>query len=184
MKIGYFSQHSVEELSNADPKINALQHFIAHFQKLDIQVQEKDARACLGSFGLAGRLAVDVPLVKLSGGQKVRLALALIVFRPPHLLLLDEVTTHLDTPTIRALGKALQSYTGGIITITHDRWFSRVVVEGESYKSEEASDTSSEDETNPGISYKVGGGKVKELKDGMSEYIAFVERKIARRQAG
>ncbi|KAJ7068669.1 P-loop containing nucleoside triphosphate hydrolase protein [Mycena amicta] len=207
LKIGYFSQHSVEELSApqasaSDAPVTALSYFMRHFEERGEKVVEQDARKCLGSFGLQGRVASDTPLVQLSGGQKVRLAIALIVFIPPPLLLLDEVTTHVDLPTIRALAKALQAYTGAIVVITHDRWFSRVVIERESLRHAEPEDSdgggsddddddgSSEDDDEgrgpPGKTYRVGGGKLKEMEKGMKQYVAFVERKLARqrRQGG
>jgi ATP-binding cassette subfamily F protein 3 len=59
--------------------------------------------------------------VSSSGHAQVRLALALIVFKPPHLLLLDEVTTHIDAPTIEALAGALRKFEGAVVLITHDR---------------------------------------------------------------
>ncbi|KAJ6561577.1 P-loop containing nucleoside triphosphate hydrolase protein [Mycena vulgaris] len=197
LKIGYFSQHSVEELSgpltrtSSDGPVTALSYFTEYFEAKGETVVEQDARKCLGSFGLQGKIASDTPLSQLSGGQKVRLAIALIVFIPPPLLLLDEVTTHVDFPTIQALAAALKTFTGGIIIITHDRWFSRVVIEGESLRhatqdDEESDDSSSEDEddvtTPPGKTYRVGGGKLKLLEKGMAQYVAFVERKLARKK--
>ncbi|KAJ7126423.1 P-loop containing nucleoside triphosphate hydrolase protein [Mycena crocata] len=197
LKIGYFSQHSVEELSGpatrstSDRPVTALSYFIEYFEAKGETVVEQDARKCLGSFGLQGKIASDAPLTQLSGGQKVRLAIALIVFIPPPLLLLDEVTTHVDFPTIQALAQALKTFTGGIIIITHDRWFSRVVIEGQSLRharpDDDISDDSSSDEeddetTPPGKTYRVGGGKLKLMEKGMAQYVALVERKLARKK--
>jgi len=86
-----------------------LSYFTGYFGAKEEKVDEQEARSCLGSFGLQGKTASDTPLIALSGGQKVRLALALIVFHPPTLLLLDEVTTHVDAPTIEAIGRALKT---------------------------------------------------------------------------
>ncbi|CAK0826892.1 unnamed protein product [Prorocentrum cordatum] len=80
---------------------------------------EGDIRGHLGSFGM-GRQAVQ-PIHTLSGGEKVRVALAAITFRPPHILLLDEPTNHLDLQTVEALGKALQDFEGGLVIASHDR---------------------------------------------------------------
>ncbi|TCD63191.1 hypothetical protein EIP91_005858 [Steccherinum ochraceum] len=197
LKIGYFSQHTVEELTKDGAKTTALAYFLNYFEERGETVVESEARACLGTFGLGGKLSSETPLTALSGGQKVRLAIALIVFRPPSLLLLDEVTTHVDAPTIQALARALRSFSGAIILITHDRWFSRVVIEGHSLSSagafgdeEETSDVSfSEDEDGAdedttkqlGITYYVGKGTIKKLDGGMGEYIRIVERKLERR---
>ncbi|GAA6058948.1 hypothetical protein JCM10212_002900 [Sporobolomyces blumeae] len=202
LRIGYFGQHSVENLTlthvsaNGTP-VTALSHFLEHFEAQGDRVAESDARACLGSFGLQGRVASDTPLSQLSGGQKVRLALALIVFKPPSLLLLDEVTTHLDFPTIKALSRALKSFEGGIVLVTHDRWFSRVVVERETFQAasgiededeEDDEDSTSESEgesvgKKKGLTYRVGNGGIKPMEKGMAGYVGIVERKLARERA-
>ncbi|GAA5910406.1 ABC-F family ATP-binding cassette domain-containing protein [Sporobolomyces salmoneus] len=200
-RIGYFGQHSVEELTNGkstteDGKpITALSSFLDYFESKGETVAESEARSCLGSFGLPGRVASDTPISQLSGGQKVRLALARLVYRPPHLLLLDEVTTHLDFSTIKALSRALKSFEGGIVLITHDRWFSRVVVERETFKAasgieddddgeeeqESDSDTEGERGGKKGLTYRVGNGGMKLMEKGMAGYVGLVERRLARR---
>lgn len=70
LKIGYFSQHSVEELSR-DLKQTALGYFLDYFEKKGDKVTEMEARSCLGTLGLGGKIASDTPLGALSGGQKV-----------------------------------------------------------------------------------------------------------------
>ena len=82
-RIGYFSQHIVESLNVAEPP---LAHFLQHFEDLGEVVSEQIARGFLGGLGLQGRTASHVPIGLLSGGQKVRLALALLLYKPPHLL--------------------------------------------------------------------------------------------------
>jgi ATPase subunit of ABC transporter with duplicated ATPase domains len=91
------------------------------------EMEEKEARQMLGGLGLHGQTASDVPLVLLSGGQKVRVALAKLLVPPPQLLILDEVTTHLDAETILSLIVALKDYDGALLVITHDRFFMRYV---------------------------------------------------------
>ncbi|KAF8213955.1 P-loop containing nucleoside triphosphate hydrolase protein [Mycena galopus ATCC 62051] len=198
LKIGYYGQHSVEELSGPRAQsttsgrpVTALSYFMEHFEAKGETVVEQDARRCLGSFGLQGKIASDTPLVQLSGGQKVRLAIALIVFLPPPLLLLDEVTTHVDFHTIQALATALKTFTGAIIIITHDRWFSRVVIEGESLRHAAQDDAVSEDSSSeedeedaspPGKTYRVGGAKLKLMEKGMAQYVGIIERKLARKK--
>ncbi|KAI0343208.1 P-loop containing nucleoside triphosphate hydrolase protein [Trametopsis cervina] len=196
MKIGYFSQHAVEELTG-EFKQTALSYFLDHFSRKGEQITEPDARRSLAGLGLAGRTISETPISALSGGQKVRLAFALIVHTRPSLLLLDEVTTHVDAPTIQAIAIALRSFTGGIILVTHDRWFSRVIIEGCSLSSagafgdgeEDPSDvSSSESDDDPdgnkkqGQTFYVGNGKVKLLDRGMQQYIEMVERKLQKRQ--
>jgi ATP-binding cassette subfamily F protein 3 len=95
--IRYYSQHSVEELSEAAvAQTSSLEHFMTQLRKLhNIEVDEGTSRKFLGSYGLQGVNAIN-PIGTLSGGQKVRLALALIAYPAPDLLVLDEVSTHLD----------------------------------------------------------------------------------------
>ncbi|RAQ99509.1 P-loop containing nucleoside triphosphate hydrolase protein [Stemphylium lycopersici] len=132
VKLGRFSQQSVEEITavaSANHELTALGHV------MDVagqDVQEKDARGVLGGLGLHGATVSDVPLVLLSGGQKVRVALAKLLWPPPQLLILDEVTTHLDADTIMGLVRALKGYDGALVVVTHDRFFMRTVVEGQS----------------------------------------------------
>lgn len=132
LKIGHFGQHVVEALSDAG-QLSALAYFKAQFENPEgPSIPEGEARTFLGRFGL-GPVA-NVPIESLSGGQKVRLALGCVMWKPPNMLyvsqldtaltcrILDEVTTHLDAPTIRALAKAFRNYEGAILLITHDRY--------------------------------------------------------------
>lgn len=124
-RIGYFSQEAVDVLP---PNLTALQYMAGHEGSLN-HMQDQELRGHLSSLGLAGRLVSDVPLSHLSGGQKVRVALAKILTPPPHLLVLDEVTTHLDADSIVALANELKYYLGAILVVSHDRWFVKRVVE-------------------------------------------------------
>lgn len=126
-RIGRFSQQSVEDISavaSSNPQLTALRHLM---ETIGTDMQEKDARGLLGGLGLHGQTVSDVPLMLLSGGQKVRVALAKLLWPPPQLLILDEVTTHLDSDTILSLVVALREYDGAILVITHDRFFMRYV---------------------------------------------------------
>jgi ATPase subunit of ABC transporter with duplicated ATPase domains len=126
-RFGRFSQQSVEELTaiaTSDPKLTALRHVM---EVAGVEMGEKEARQILGSLGLHGQTVSDVPLAFLSGGQKVRVALAKLLWPPPQLLILDEVTTHLDADTILSLVLALKEYDGALLVITHDRFFMRYV---------------------------------------------------------
>lgn len=127
VKIGRFSQQSVEEITavaSSDPKLTALRYVM---EAEGAEMEEKEARQILGSLGLHGQTVSDVPLFLLSGGQKVRVALAKLLWPPPQLLILDEVTTHLDADTILSLVLALKEYDGALLVITHDRFFMRYV---------------------------------------------------------
>jgi ATP-binding cassette subfamily F protein 3 len=124
-KFGRFSQQSVEELTTMaaqDPKLTAMSHLM---EVSGDEMTEKEARQILGSLGLQGQPASEVPLGLLSGGQKVRVALAKLLWPPPQLLILDEVTTHLDSDTILGLVNALREYDGALLVVTHDRFFMR-----------------------------------------------------------
>jgi ATP-binding cassette, subfamily F, member 3 len=181
-RIGLYSQHSAEELNTIaaeKPDTTALAHLMEY-----TDMAEKDARGLLSGLGLPGRTASDVPIALLSGGQKVRLALAKLLWTPPHLLILDEVTTHLDSDAIQALVVALRSYEGALLVVTHDRFFMRCVVEGESPKTiaksfrpeedeEDEDNDSSEDEdgnTRVRVVYRMIKGRLKKLEGGMLQY--------------
>ncbi|KAG8906283.1 hypothetical protein FRC01_008071, partial [Tulasnella sp. 417] len=130
LKIGYYDQHSVEELSRDSVRDKSV---IAYFmeaaqEKYQMTPDEGTARAVVGTFGLGHRALNTIQ--SLSGGQKVRLALSLIAYSTPNLLVLDEVSTHLDLDTIQALVRALRAYSGAILLVSHDRYLVRCLVEG------------------------------------------------------
>lgn len=113
LSIGYFAQHQLEAL---DLGASA----ILHLQRLDPRASESSLRSFLGSFGFTGDDALE-PITRFSGGEKARLALALIAWQKPNLLLLDEPTNHLDLEVRHALTLALQEFEGAIILVSHDR---------------------------------------------------------------
>ncbi|MGI4814790.1 MAG: ATP-binding cassette domain-containing protein [Janthinobacterium lividum] len=119
MKIGYFAQHQLETLV---PERSPL----GHMMKLAPDVREQELRDFLGSFNFRGDMALN-PIAPLSGGEKARLALALIVWQKPNLLLLDEPTNHLDLDTREALTQALAQFDGTMIIVSHDRHLLRAV---------------------------------------------------------
>ena len=114
LKVGYFSQHQLEQLT---PNHTALDH-ILHAKKT---LTELMARSFLGSFGFQGDQAL-AEISTMSGGEKARLVLALIVLEKPQLLLLDEPTNHLDLEMRQALVLGLQEFEGALILIAHDRY--------------------------------------------------------------
>ena len=121
LKIGYFAQHQLEHLR---PDESA----IWHLQKLDPQTREQDLRDFLGGFDFRGEMATG-PVAPFSGGEKARLALAMIVWQRPNLLLLDEPTNHLDLEMRHALTLALQDYVGAMIVVSHDRHLLRATTD-------------------------------------------------------
>ncbi|MCP1660400.1 ATP-binding cassette domain-containing protein [Neisseria perflava] len=113
LNIGYFAQHQLDTLrSDQSP--------IWHIQQLSPQVREQDIRNFLGGFNFVGDMALQ-KIEPFSGGEKARLALAMIVWQKPNLLLLDEPTNHLDLDMRHALTVALQSFQGALIVVSHDR---------------------------------------------------------------
>ena len=114
LKVGYFSQHQLEQLHMASSAID-------HIIRAKPEKTLLEARSFLGRFGFSGDQALD-SVGTMSGGEKARLVLALIVLEKPQLLLLDEPTNHLDLEMRQALVLALQDFDGAIILIAHDRY--------------------------------------------------------------
>jgi ATP-binding cassette subfamily F protein 3 len=112
-KIGYFSQHQLSALDlEASP--------VLHIQRITPTALEADVRKYLGGFGFIGDDALRA-VKGFSGGEKARLALSLIAWRKPNLLVLDEPTNHLDIEMRQALTEALQEFNGAILVVSHDR---------------------------------------------------------------
>ncbi|MGQ9862565.1 MAG: ATP-binding cassette domain-containing protein, partial [Thiobacillaceae bacterium] len=119
--IGYFAQHQLERLRHD-------QSALWHLQKLAPAEREQDLRDFLGGFNFPGDMATT-PIAPFSGGEKARLALALIVWQRPNLLLLDEPTNHLDLDTREALTVALAQFEGTLVLVSHDRHLLRATTE-------------------------------------------------------
>ena len=119
LAIGYFAQHQLEQLR---PSESPMWHLIHQ----EPRTKEQLLRDYLGGFDFRGSMA-DAPIEPFSGGEKSRLALALLVRRRPNLLLLDEPTNHLDLDMRHALTRALAEYEGSMVLVSHDRALLRTV---------------------------------------------------------
>ncbi|KAJ5378563.1 hypothetical protein N7509_011682 [Penicillium cosmopolitanum] len=165
-----------------DPSLTALALLMA---EVEGSLNEGTVRGLLSSMGLPGRIASDVPVNKLSGGQLVRLALARIVWNAPQLLVLDEITTHLDFHTVTALATALSSFDGAILLVSHDRFLIRSVIEGKrdiDHKLDEEFEGLEEEETEESTTrrrsvYVLKAGKMVEQSDGVEQF----ERSLVKR---
>jgi len=113
MRVGYFTQYQVEELEHSETPL-------AHMTRLMEGANPAAVRAHLGRFGFSGDKATT-QVGKLSGGERARLALALITRDAPHMLILDEPTNHLDVDAREALVQALNAYSGAVVMVSHDR---------------------------------------------------------------
>ena len=121
LSIGYFAQHQLEQLR---PDESPLWHLV----RQEPQTREQELRDYLGGFDFRGAQA-DAPCRHFSGGEKARLALALLIRRRPNLLLLDEPTNHLDLEMREALTLALQETEAAVVLVSHDRHLLRTTVD-------------------------------------------------------
>ncbi|KAF2220189.1 putative ABC transporter [Elsinoe ampelina] len=184
LKLGYYSQHAVEDLQTLAKDDSSLTAVSLMMRDAGDTMTEQDARGLLGTYGLSGRTASDVPVISLSGGQLVRLALARMVASHPNLLVLDEISTHLDYHTVTALADALEQYDGAVVLVSHDRYIKKRVAEGMRDSADEDSDL--ESETSEGEQARrrevllLKGGALRALQGGVSEFERSVEKMAAK----
>ncbi len=129
LNIGYFAQQELDVLRPAE---NPLEHMIRLAKELGPDIKqpsrEQDLRSYLGTFNFTGDM-VKQAVGTMSGGEKARLVLAMIVWQRPNLLLLDEPTNHLDLATREALAMAINDFDGTVMLVSHDRSLLRSVCE-------------------------------------------------------
>jgi ATP-binding cassette subfamily F protein 3 len=150
MRVGYFTQYQVEELDRDETPLQ-------HMTVLMKGASQSAVRAQLGRFGFQGQKATT-QVGKLSGGERARLALALITRDAPHILILDEPTNHLDVDAREALIQALNAYTGAVVIVSHDRHMIELTADR---------------------LVLVDGGTAREFDGSLDEYIGFVLSKPA-----
>ncbi|HSD41078.1 MAG TPA: ATP-binding cassette domain-containing protein [Burkholderiales bacterium] len=121
LRVGYFAQHTLEILRSDESPL-------AQLARIDPRAREQTLRDYLGGFDFSGDMAT-APVEGFSGGEKARLALALIVWQQPNLLLLDEPTNHLDLDMREALALALQEFEGAMVLVSHDRHLLRTTTD-------------------------------------------------------
>jgi len=143
--LGYFAQHTVESLHEGQTPID-------HLRDIAPGVSTQDFRDFLGRWNFPGDRAFEV-IDGFSGGERARLALALIAWRKPNVLLLDEPTNHLDLEMREALAEALSIFDGAIVLVSHDRHLTGLVCE---------------------TFWRVADGKVEEFKGDLDEYAAWL----------
>ncbi|KAF2971092.1 hypothetical protein GQX73_g2420 [Xylaria multiplex] len=177
--VGETKPKKLQELGVSEPDLTALALLMK--EMASTEQEEGRVRSLLGSLGLPGRLASDIPIRKLSGGQLVRLEMARILWPCPHCLILDEATTHLDYETVTAMREALHDWEGAVVVVSHDRWFVRGVVEG--HVDDEGSDLSDEEEeTTPRrrLVYRLRAGQMSELTGGVQQFENGLEKRVAK----
>jgi ATP-binding cassette, subfamily F, member 3 len=125
LKIGYFAQHQLEQLSVDDSPLGHLKRLGG---EAAAKATEQELRSFLGGFGFTGDRVFE-PVGPFSGGEKARLVLALVSYLRPNLLLLDEPTNHLDLEMRQALAVALQDYEAAVVLVSHDRHLLRAVAD-------------------------------------------------------
>ena len=113
LKVGYFAQHQVEELDVEETPLQCMSRQMPGARPVAVRAQ-------LGRFGFSGERA-ELKVGSLSGGERARLALALITREAPHVIILDEPTNHLDVDARESLVQALAEFTGAVVVVSHDR---------------------------------------------------------------
>ncbi|KAI8071252.1 P-loop containing nucleoside triphosphate hydrolase protein [Gongronella butleri] len=171
LRIGYFTQHVVDALDANLTPVDLL-------RQKDPSLSEQDCFTHLGSVGM-GAYGTR-PVKHMSGGQRSRVVLAILTFDQPHVLILDEITNHLDMGTVDVLVEALDSYTGSLILVSHDVWFMKQLLEPER---EDADEDEHFDKMLKTEVYALKTGQFKRWEKGMDAYVQQTLRKVQRQMA-
>ncbi|MGQ2930152.1 MAG: ATP-binding cassette domain-containing protein, partial [Sphingopyxis sp.] len=155
MRVGYFTQYQVEELDGGDTPLE-------HMTRVLEGKTQGAVRAQLGRFGFSGNKATT-QVAKLSGGERARLALALITRDAPHMLILDEPTNHLDVDAREALVQALNGFDGAVILVSHDRHMLELTADR---------------------LVLVDNGTARDFDGSMDDYVAFILGKSSEKERG
>lgn len=168
LRVGYFSQHLVDQL---DLDFSAVELMMARYPT----ITEQECRAHFGTVGMSGKIVLQ-KIRSLSGGQRNRIAFAMVLFDRPHVLVLDEITNHLDMGTVELLVDALEEYSGALVVVSHDVWFLKQVLEPGANDDEEESD----DDAVPiqREVFTIKNGKVQKWEKGIDAYVASVLRTV------
>ncbi|QPG94910.1 hypothetical protein C2857_007289 [Epichloe festucae Fl1] len=184
LRLGYYSQHAVEAIKSIGREEPALTALGLLAREVDGEMKEGEIRGLLGELGLPGRIASDVPVRKLSGGQLVRCELARLLWRRPHCLVLDEVTTHFDYETATALRVALNSWEGAVVLVSHDRWFMRGAVEGNLDDDDDGDDDGEDAPPRRRVVYRLKGAQMVELENGVEDFENLMQKRVSKLLGG
>lgn len=166
LRVGYFSQHVVDQL---DLDLSPVECMMKQYPTMS----EHECRAHFGTVGVSGKLVLR-KIRSLSGGQRNRIAFAMILYERPHVLVLDEITNHLDMGTVEMLVDALADFSGALIVVSHDVWFLKQVLEPET----DGSESDEEEEPIQREVFTIKQGIVKKWEKGIDAYVSSVLRTV------